>query len=63
MEAMMGANSTQGWAVLLFLVAFAFLGGAMFAGGNILLLLLCLVFAGASIGLFLKAKPWENAEK
>ena len=59
----MGANSTQGIAVLLFLVGFTFLGGAMFAEGNVLYVLLFLAFVGASIGLFLKAKPLENAEK
>ena len=59
----MGANSTQGWAVLLFLVALTFLGGAMFTGGGILFILLFLVGLGASFALFLKAKPWENAEK
>ncbi len=59
----MGANSTQGWAILLFLVAFTFLGGALFADGSILFVLLFLASAGASIALFLKAKPWEHSEK
>ena len=59
----MGANATQGWAILLFLVAFTFLAGAMFAGGNILFVLLFLVCVGASIALFLKCKPWEHTEK
>jgi hypothetical protein len=59
----MGANSTQGWAVLLFLLAFTFLGGAMYTGGGILMILLFLVSTAASVGLFLKCKPWETAEK
>ena len=56
----MGANSTQGLAVLVFLVAFACLGGAMFLDGNPLLLVVFLVGAIVSITLFLKAKPLEN---
>ena len=59
----MGANSTQGIAVLLFLVAFTFLSGAMFTGGSILYLLLFAVSLAASIGLFLKCKPWEHMEQ
>lgn len=59
----MGANSTQGIAVLLFLVGFTFLGAAMFAEGSIMYIVLFLAFIGASIALFLKAKPLENAEK
>jgi hypothetical protein len=57
----MGANSTQGLAVLLFLVAFTFLGLAMYAGGNFLFILLFLVAFVASIGIFRKVKPLENA--
>ena len=59
----MGANSTQGWAIVLFLVAFTFLSGALFADGTILFILLFLACAGASVALFLKAKPWEHEEK
>ena len=56
----MGANSTQGWATALFLVSFTFLSWSLFDDGNILFLLLFLVLGGASIALFLKAKPWEH---
>jgi hypothetical protein len=59
----MGANSTQGWAVLVFLVAFTCLGAALFADGSVLWLLLFLVGLGASVALFLKAKPLEHAER
>ena len=58
----MGSNSTQGLAVLIFLVAFTFLAAALFADGSVLYLLIFLVGAAASAGLFLKAKPWEHAE-
>jgi hypothetical protein len=59
----MGSNSTQGLAVLLFLVAFTFLSWGLFAGGNILLILLFVVVAAGSVGLFLKAKPLEHAQR
>lgn len=50
------ANSTQGFAVLVFLVAFTCLSVALFGDGNILMLLLFLVGLGGSLVLFLKAK-------
>ena len=59
----MGANSTQGLAVLVFLVAFTCLGGALFGDGNLLFLLLFLVGAAVSVVLFQKAKRWEHMEK
>jgi len=59
----MGANATQGWAILFFLVAFTCLGGALFADGSVLLILAFLVGLGISIALFLKAKPLEQAAK
>ena len=59
----MGANSTQGLAVLIFLVAFTCLSGAFFGDGNLLLLVLFLVAAAASVVLFLKVKPLEHLEK
>jgi hypothetical protein len=58
----MGATTTQGLAVLLFLVGFTFLSGAMFTGGGILYLLLFAVSLVASIALFLKAKPLEHKQ-
>ena len=59
----MGATSTQGIAVLLFLVGFTFLGAAMFGEGSIMYIVLFLAFVGASVAMFLKAKPMENAGK
>jgi hypothetical protein len=56
----MGANSTQAVGILLFLVAFVLLAGA-FAGGGILLALGFAILLGASIAMFMKCKPWENA--
>ncbi|MGH9663649.1 MAG: hypothetical protein ACRD9L_04405 [Bryobacteraceae bacterium] len=57
----MGANSTQGLALTLFLIAFVLMAGAA-AGGGILLLIAGLVVLVISCGLFLKAKPWEHSE-
>jgi hypothetical protein len=50
------ANSTQGLAVLVFLLAFTCLSVALFEDGNILMMLLFLVGLGGSLALFLKAK-------
>jgi uncharacterized MAPEG superfamily protein len=58
----MGANSTQGLAILIFLVAFMFLSWSMFADGNLLYLLLFVVGLVGSAALFLKAKPLEHAD-
>ncbi|HLQ78167.1 MAG TPA: hypothetical protein VK210_12475 [Terriglobia bacterium] len=58
----MGANSTQGLAVLLFLVSFAFLGGTLYSGGNVLFLVIFLASFVASIAVFRKCKPWENMD-
>jgi hypothetical protein len=55
----MGTNSTQAWAILLFIAALTFLGGALAAGGNLLLIVLSLATTGWSISLFLKCKLWE----
>jgi hypothetical protein len=59
----MGANSLQGQALLVFLVAFTFLGMALWQDGSLLLYLLFVVALAASIALFLKAKPLEYSTK
>ena len=59
----MGANSTQGLATLVFLAAFTCLSGALFADCSLVFFLLFLVLTAVSVGLFLKAKPWEDLEK
>jgi hypothetical protein len=56
----MGNNSTQGWAVLILLLAFTFLSISLFYGGSIVFFLAAVVTMGASISLFLKAKTLEN---
>ena len=58
----MGANSTQGVAIILFLIAFTCLSLSLFNGLSIIYLLAFLVALGASIALFLKARPWEHQE-
>jgi hypothetical protein len=57
------ANSMQGFAVLVFLVAFTCLSVALFQDGSILMLLLFLASLGASLVLFLKAKAITAAGK
>jgi apolipoprotein N-acyltransferase len=58
----MGANPTQAQACVLFLVAFICIAGSFAANLNWLLMIVGLVLLAASIGLFLKCKPWEHQE-
>jgi hypothetical protein len=60
MEATVGNNSLQGWAVLALIVAFTFLSVSLFYEGSIVFLLLAVLTMGGAIGLFLKAKPMED---
>jgi hypothetical protein len=57
----MGANSTQAVAVLLTLIGFVLLAGAL-AGGGILLVIGAVVVFAASTFFFMKCKPWEHQE-
>jgi hypothetical protein len=59
----MGANSQQGVALLVFLLAFTCLGIGLFRDGSILFFALFLVGLGASVALFLKARPLEYLTK
>jgi hypothetical protein len=58
----MGSNSTQGQAVLVFLVAFVCIVGGLAGDISYLWLILGLVLLAVSAGLFLKCKPWEQKE-
>jgi len=57
----MGANSTQAVGVSAFLIAFTLIAAGT-AGGGIILSLVGVVLLAVSLGLFRKAKPWEEAE-
>ena len=57
----MGANSTQAVGLAIFLVAFTLIPAGI-AGGGILVSLAGVVLLAVSLGVFLKAKPWEEAE-
>ena len=57
----MGANSTQGTAVAIFLVGCSIVPISAFFGG-FLTAAVGLGLIGVSIALFQKCKPWENAE-
>jgi uncharacterized membrane protein len=57
----MGANSTQAVGVSAFLIAFTLIAAGI-AGGGILVSLVGVVLLAVSLGLFRKAKPWEEAE-
>ena len=58
----MGANFTQVFVFFVFFISFVVIGAALFLGGNALLMIVGLVLLGASIALFLKAKPLEHLE-
>ncbi len=57
----MGANSTQAVGVSAFLIAFTLIAAGI-AGGGILISLVGVVLLAVSLGIFRKAKPWEEAE-
>jgi len=56
----MGANSQQGVALLVFILAFTFGSIGMFYDGNMIFLLLGIVTFVASVAMFMKAKPLET---
>jgi uncharacterized membrane protein len=57
----MGANSTQAVGLTAFLVAFTLISAGIATGG-ILFSLVGVVLLAVSLGVFRKAKPWEEAE-
>ena len=57
----MGANPTQAQGTCLFFIAFVLIAAGFAADISFLYLLLGLVALAASIVLFLKCKPWEEA--
>ena len=58
----MGANPTQAQALVLFLLAFTLIAAGLAADINYLYVLIGLALLAAAVALFLKCKPWENAE-
>ena len=58
----MGANTTQALGVSVFLIAFVLISAGMAMGGSLVLILLGLVLLAVSMGILLKAKPWEHME-
>jgi hypothetical protein len=58
----MGANPTQAQALVLFLLAFTLIAAGLAADINYLYVLIGLALLAGSVALFLKCKPWENAE-
>ena len=59
----MGANPTQALGVVLFIVAFVLFAAGLAADVSILLLGLGVAVLAASVGVFLKCKPWEHIEE
>jgi hypothetical protein len=58
----MGANPTQAKALVLFLIAFTLIAAGLAADISIIALLAGFVILAASVGVFLKCKPWEYRE-
>jgi hypothetical protein len=58
----MGANPTQAQGLVLFLVAFVLIAGALAAGGSLLYGIAGIALLCISVVLFLKCKPWESRE-
>jgi len=59
----MGANRTQAQGVVLFLVAFTFIAYGLAEDVSVIALLLGFATLAASIGLFVKCRPWEHREE
>jgi hypothetical protein len=59
----MGANPTQAYGLILFIIAFVLLAGGFAAGGNFMYILVGLAVLAASCGLFMKCKPLEQREQ
>ena len=57
----MGANSTQGLGITVFLTAFTALSSAMYVG-KVALYLVAIALIAVSIGILRKCKPWEVSE-
>jgi len=57
----MGANSTQAVGVSAFLIAFTLISAGI-AWSGILVSLVGIVLLAVALGVFRKAKPWEEAE-
>ena len=57
----MGAHATQAVGLLLFLMAFVVLAGAL-AGAGILVAVLGLALLGGAAAVFMKCKPLEHGE-
>ncbi len=58
----MGANPTQALGLAVFLISFVIISVGLALGGSLLLILLGIVMLGVSLGILLKAKPWEHLE-
>ena len=57
----MGANSTQAVGLTAFLIAFTLISAGI-ATSQILISLVGVILLAVSLGVFRKAKPWEEAE-
>ncbi len=59
----MGANPTQAYGLMLFLIAFALIAGGFAAGGGITYFVVGLGALAGGCALLMKCKPWEQREQ
>ena len=59
----MGANPTQAYGLILFLIGFVLLAGGFATGGGVIYILAGLVALGAACAVLMKCKPWEQREQ
>ena len=58
----MGANPTQAYGVIAFLLAFVAIAACFASGGSILWVVVAILLLGVSVAISVKCKPWENAK-
>ena len=59
----MGANPTQAYGLILFLIGFVLLACGFAAGGGVIYILAGLAVLAGGCALLIKCKPWEQREQ
>ena len=59
----MGANPTQAYGLMLFIIGFVLIAGGFAAGSNFMYILVGLAVLASGCGLLMKVKPLEQREQ
>ena len=59
----MGANPTQAYGLIVFIIAFVLIAGGFAAGGNFMYIVVGIAALAASCAILMKCKPWEHNEE